>query len=274
MIGKKYKELNTNSIVEIIGQIGEVITLSNGNSVRLPRLKDERMYEEYIDPATFFNKSNYTIGNISNVNNVPNDFIEETRYDNDIQSLYQEDPSEAKRLLLEKARNMGLNSNNEMQKQLNSFSNIVELEPTMTPFRPQNQQIAPQQINPNIPENLQYPQHFSTPQQQNSSGEQKNEDPIFKMFQNAKRNTDFRFELSIEDKIPNTQFIALMEDSYNTSIIDFLADEFVNKILSNPELLKTKIKAKINSMVGASSNKELLSEVKKEIPAKKRQVKK
>ena len=45
----------------------------------------------------------------------------------------------------------------------------------------------------------------------------------------------------------------MMEDSYNTSIIDYFADEFTNKILENPSLIKDKIKEEINKIVYGSN---------------------
>ena len=74
-------------------------------------------------------------------------------------------------------------------------------------------------------------------------------DPIVQMFRNAKRNTDFKISFTVNNKIPRLDFIEMMEDSYNTSIIDFLAEEFTNELLLNPELIKNKIKDQISSMV-------------------------
>ena len=45
-----------------------------------------------------------------------------------------------------------------------------------------------------------------------------------------------------------------MEDSYNTSIIDFLAEEFTNQILLNPHLIKNKIKDQIILMLHRKAN--------------------
>ena len=75
------------------------------------------------------------------------------------------------------------------------------------------------------------------------------EDPIIKMFQNVKRNTKFSIEFSIDEKIPRLDFIEMMEDSYNQSIIDFLSDEFTNKLINNPSMIKEMIKEKIYKMV-------------------------
>jgi hypothetical protein len=75
------------------------------------------------------------------------------------------------------------------------------------------------------------------------------EDPIIKMFKGVKRSLDFNVSIDIDNKIPRVDFIEMMEDSYETSIIYFLADEFTNNIVSNPEMIKEMIKAKINEVV-------------------------
>lgn len=75
------------------------------------------------------------------------------------------------------------------------------------------------------------------------------EDPIIRMFKGVKRSLDFNVSIDIDNKIPRVDFIEMMEDSYETSIIDFLADEFTNNIVSNPKMIKEMIKAKINEVV-------------------------
>lgn len=69
------------------------------------------------------------------------------------------------------------------------------------------------------------------------------------MFRNVKRNTDLNFTIKLSNKIPRLDFIEMMEDSYNTSIIDFLAEEFTNTILQNPDRIKDKIMNEIKSLV-------------------------
>lgn len=75
------------------------------------------------------------------------------------------------------------------------------------------------------------------------------EDPIIRMFKGVKRSLDFNVSIDIDNKIPRVDFIEMMEDSYETSIIDFLADEFTNNIVSNPQMIKEMIKSKINEVV-------------------------
>jgi hypothetical protein len=75
------------------------------------------------------------------------------------------------------------------------------------------------------------------------------EDPIYTMFRGVKRSVEFSLDLKLENKIPRLDFIEMMEDSYDKSIIDFLAEEFANELLKDPKSLKESIKAKIKEMV-------------------------
>ena len=86
-------------------------------------------------------------------------------------------------------------------------------------------------------------------EQKVSQPTQKVEDPIITMFKNVKRIKEFSISLEIKNKIPRTDFIEMMEDSYNTSIIDFLATEFTDNILKNPHLIEDMIKQKIKEIV-------------------------
>ncbi len=82
------------------------------------------------------------------------------------------------------------------------------------------------------------------------------DDPIIKMFKGVKRNLDFNISIDISNRIPRLDFIEMMEDSYETSIIDFLADEFTNNIVRNPENIREIIKSKINELVYDKVKKE------------------
>ncbi len=76
------------------------------------------------------------------------------------------------------------------------------------------------------------------------------------MFRKAKRTQDFQVELKIENKIPRLDFIEMMEDSYELSIIDYLAEEFTNDLLKNPNFIKEVVKEKIKEMVSQKGKPE------------------
>jgi hypothetical protein len=85
------------------------------------------------------------------------------------------------------------------------------------------------------------------------------EDPIITMFKRTKRSVEFKVSVDISDKIPRLDFIEMMEDSYDISIIDFLADEFTNKILQNPTLIRESVKSKIKQLVYGTPIKEVVN---------------
>ena len=87
------------------------------------------------------------------------------------------------------------------------------------------------------------------------------EDPIITMFRNAKRNVDFSINLKVEGKIPRLDFIEMMEDSYNISMIEFLADEFTNDLLENPNKLKMMVIQEIKNKVYPNSKNEVTTQV-------------
>ena len=83
------------------------------------------------------------------------------------------------------------------------------------------------------------------------------EDPIITMFKNVKRIKEFSISLEIKNKIPRPDFIEMMEDSYNTSIIDFLAAEFTDNIVRNPKIIEDMIKQKIKEVVYGADIKDV-----------------
>ena len=75
------------------------------------------------------------------------------------------------------------------------------------------------------------------------------QDPIISMFKNVKRNLDFKINLKIDGKIPRLDFIEMMEDSYDVSMIEYLAEEFTNNLLMDPSFIRNKIIDEIKSMI-------------------------
>jgi len=69
------------------------------------------------------------------------------------------------------------------------------------------------------------------------------------MFKNVKRKEDFSIDIKVEDKIPRLDFIEMMEDSYEISIIEFLADELTKKLFEDPNLIRQKIIDEIKERV-------------------------
>jgi len=85
-------------------------------------------------------------------------------------------------------------------------------------------------------------------------------DPITQMFKNVKRNTNFNLNIKITGKIPRLDFIEMMEDSYDVSIIEFLADEFTRNILNDPSVIRNKVISEIKSMIEKNSDNKSVDE--------------
>lgn len=68
------------------------------------------------------------------------------------------------------------------------------------------------------------------------------EDPIYKMFSQVKRSTNFSLNVKLMEKIPRKDFMKMWEDSYEVSIIDYLVDEFTNKLLNDPTMIRDQLK--------------------------------
>lgn len=134
----------------------------------------------------------------------------------------------------------------------------VEFPPLEQRERPQVKMIEPENIIEEIENNQVVDEPIEQEKKiQNSEVVKKTitqEDPIIMLFNNAKRNYELKFNLELDKMIPNPSFIALMEDSYSVSIIDFLADEFTKKIISDPEFIKGKIKEQIEKIVYNKEN--------------------
>lgn len=75
------------------------------------------------------------------------------------------------------------------------------------------------------------------------------EDPAVAIFKGVKRGQKFSILVKIDDMIPTKEFMKMMEDNYDTSIIDFLASDMYKKIMSDPIVIKKQIADKLREMV-------------------------
>ena len=72
---------------------------------------------------------------------------------------------------------------------------------------------------------------------------------MVRLFRGAKRKTPLSVSITFDGMIPRPDFIEMMEDSYETSIIDFLAQEFLEQIVSDTDRIREAIRAQIVSVV-------------------------
>lgn len=238
LLNKSFKDNTTGQTVTIDGINENIVTLNNGEKVATERMLDSSYYEEVVDPNSFFSKeSSSLLDNIMDkVKNIKTDNMVD---DNTISKSISNSSSGFNPSTNESAV-VQVSEEDERAELMRKY-NIVEQPKTVSP-----EELLGETPVENVQQtpNVQQPPIQQTPIQQVQV-----EDPIISMFKNVKRIVDFKFEFSIEEKIPRIDFIEMMEDSYNTSIVEYLADEFTNKLLNDPSIIKNLIKEKIESLV-------------------------
>jgi hypothetical protein len=247
---KSFKDNQTGEIVKVIGSFENIAILENKQKIDVKRLMDVNFYTEQIDPSNFFNNQGAYNNLAEKIKSIPADKIKddvsgEVSINIDgssINNTFKPTMNEPVTFMTseederaELARKYGVNTpQNDVAKQNEAFAKILaddeELPKSVQSPREEVQRVEvrrdePQYIQPKV------------------------EDPIITMFKNVKRVKEFSISLEIKNKIPRPDFIEMMEDSYNTSIIDFLASEFTDNLLKNPQIIEDMIKQKIKELV-------------------------
>jgi hypothetical protein len=277
---KKFTDLQSGRVVQVTDQFEDIVILDGKTKIKMNKLLDNRLYDEYIDPMNFFRNEGLANAFAEKIRQLPNDVPQQHQekfdsprqllnnygnpydYVDDSPAVLPYDPEEEKQQLIMKAKKMFDNRQNQASSQLDKFKDILgddelnDLNDEVNTKDYNNSETfedieIPQKPNPVRMENIAN-QSVSTPPQT----QQQSMDPIIQMFRNVKRNTDFNIKFEINNKIPRLDFIEMMEDSYNTSIIDFLAEEFTNQILLNPQIIKNRIKDQIVLMLHKKANSE------------------
>lgn len=248
---KTYKNNRTGETIKVIDSFEDIAILENKGKEKVSNLLNPEMYTEQIDLNSFFNTQGAYNALADKIKNIPADRIKdepggEIMVNVDGNSQFRPQSNESAIIQVsedderaELARKYGaVNPQNDLEKQNQAFNKL---------------------LNPDAEEPIQTIQvNREEPQVQMQSRpviQTQSEDPIVTMFKNVKRVKDFSISLEIKNKIPRPDFIEMMEDSYNTSIIDFLAAEFTDNLLRNPQMIEDMIKQKIKEMVyGVETN--------------------
>lgn len=101
----------------------------------------------------------------------------------------------------------------------------------------------------------------------NESSFLRKDNPAYQMFRNVKRSVPFKMNLELSKLLPKKEFIQMWEESYEISMIEYLAEEFLRELLNNPENLKIQIISKMNEQIFPKKS------VVKKTPAKKKAIK-
>jgi hypothetical protein len=242
LANKSFKNNKTGEVIKVIDSFENIAVLENKGKEDVKKLLDPNLYTEQIDPATFFNTQNAYNNLVDKIKSIP---IENIRDDNGEVAVKVGGDSIRPQLnesaivmsteedeRAELARKYGVNpQQNDVQRQNQAFAKLLgeeaseELPKTkVVNSQPQTNNVVPIQRVETV-------------------------DPITAMFKNVKRGVEFKMAIEISNKIPRLDFIEMMEDSYEVSIIDFLATEFTNNLLQNPDTIKQSIKDKINQIV-------------------------
>jgi len=254
---RTFRDNKTGEIVKVIDSFENIAILENKSKVSTDFLTNPELYTEQIDPLNFFNNQGAYNILADKIKNIPTEFIKDEIGSSglDISSKISVDGiqpamNESAVVMMseedekaELARKYGVNSNpiEATSRQNEAFAKllgddadelpVVNRMPDLIANDEPVQRIEvnrdPQPIQPVV----------------------EVEDPIITMFKNVKKSVDFKFNVEVSNKIPRLDFIEMMEDSYETSIIDFLANEFTNNILSNPDIIRDSIKERIKQLV-------------------------
>ena len=239
LIGKEFIDIKSGNRISVSDQFEDVIILGDGNRVSYSRLMDKLYYDEVIDPASFLKNSDAFMSLADKIKKMPDDVINES-VNNDIDSpaIVYVDPQDEYNEMLEKARKMsetmGITPNN-------NVDNIVE----------------------SIVDKKQFPNNDISP---NNIMNQNQQNPIEILFSQAKKDTKLTINISFDINIPKKEFINMMEDTYDYSIINYLSTFYTDKILHDDKTIHNEISRSIKEFVSKKKvvNKKSTTTTKKE----------
>lgn len=254
---KTFKNNATGEVVKVIDSFENIAVLENKGKAEVAQLLNPDLYTEQIDVSNFFNNQGAYNSLAEKIKTIPADQIKdeggEVMVNVDGNTSFAKPAMDESAIVMmteederaELARKYGVVSpnQNDVDKQNDAFNKILN---------PESQEVQKVEVN----RNPQPVQQVSQPTYQ-----QQVEDPIITMFKNVKRSKDFSISLEIKNKIPRPDFIEMMEDSYNTSIIDFLAAEFTDNLLRNPQIIEDMIRQKIKEVVYGAEVKDVNSQI-------------
>jgi len=229
--GKKYDIEGT---IRTVQRIDENFAYFDGN-VTVKRYLLGTKYEEFLDPEDFFKKSNNSLENMAN---------QIKNYNGPLNENHNEGTSVKMTGVIQKP-----------------YEDKVV--PPVQKYVPQSEQSHTVQKNYNFEEQQRHNQNINNPVQPIFQ----QENPEEALFKKLKRNYNAKFDLQIEEKIPTIDFIKMMNDNFEMSIIDYLSNQMVNKMLQDPSKLRKQLKDQLETMVyGAPRIEEVEEEIEEERP--------
>jgi len=257
IVGKTFISNTDGSSLVVESMVDNIAHLESGQRIAIERLVDTSYYTPQVDPADFFNSSpvleNLASTLVDKIRSTPDSYFDDRnagvtqiRVDGAIENrvnpntpannnFYNNVPDEPvstiisddeydrleRERLMAKIREMGGNNI-----QTHNIDDVLPTDEQKTEIRIDNVDMG---------DNAQY----IKPQQ----------DPATAMFRGLKRSVKFDVSVKIEELIPRKDFLSMWEDSYETSILDYLANEFTQKLLSDPSVIRQQIRNKLQEVV-------------------------
>ena len=306
---KTFKDKSTGNVVRVIDSFENIAILADKSKIDVRRLMDTNyyteqidfpiresvntnsLYDDQIDPKNFFsNQGSYNhladkIKNLSTENMIDDDGgggVVRVNVGGGSSGAYSPTTNESAVVMTteederaELARKYGVSVDNtsSTNKQNAAFAKLLGEEgSTELPTNTQSRNRPVEVVN----ESVQRVEASRDVQKVNTQQhiQPKSEDPIITMFRSVKKGVDFKMNIEISNKIPRADFIEMMEDSYEVSLIDFLADEFTKTLLSNPQHIKDMIIDRIKQIVYSGEVKKKVVEKSVVVESKKKEYKK
>lgn len=259
MKGKKFTSNQTGDLVTIIDIYDNIAILDNGDRVSTRRLLDTNFYDSVIDPSEFLSSGldiiQREISSIpqSQLENLPRerdiDFsLEDTSFRSNLMedsAIVITDIETEKRELLNRAIKNSSQSNHTPPR--TTLSELLDDYPDQDEIQTQSSVKS-------------LSSHPPTPPAPSARD---------LMFSGVKKIHPIKLSIEVESLIPKPDFIKMMEESYEHSIIEYLSDEISQKIFEDPSIIKNAIKDQIRKSLSENQVPSAFQEVKKPTPRKK-----
>lgn len=276
LANKSFKNNQTGEVVKVLDSFDNIAILESKEKVAVNRLLDPSFYTEQIDPTNFFNTQGAYNSLAEKIKSIPTENIRDDVNEGlakvvmvdgvgvqlpsaSESAVILSDPEQEK---LELARKYGasIDNSNSVQNQNAAFAKILGegSEEELPKVQPRKTEVVVNNV-----QHIEASREYTQPSQ-------RMDDPIINMFRGVKRNVNFKMNIEISNKIPRLDFIEMMEDSYEVSIIDYLAEEFTQNLLNDPSQIKEIIKDRIKKVVYGTNT---VIETKPEVETTKAEVK-
>jgi len=243
---KTFRNNRTGETIKVIDTFENIAILENKQKMDVRSLLDSSQFTEQIDPSSFFNNQDAYNALAEKLKSIPTENLvdDSLQFGGEVRPAINESAiiqTTEEDEMAELARKYGASlepSQEAITKQQQAFSKYLGEEETS--------ELPVTRVEVNQKPMVDQGRSYIQPEPIQRVEVQ---DPITTMFKNVKRNVEFKVNYQFSDKVPRLDFIEMMEDSYEVSIIDFLADEFTSKILNDPSKIRESIKNEIKILV-------------------------